>query len=148
MTTFALDSSALVAWVIREPKWRAIETLLGQSTADPVLPAPALTEVIETARRRGNSSSPEAIAAAVAAKGMRTEPLGEADLVRAAKLLEASKAHPVGPHPKTGKVSTLSLGDALILAVVERLGIQVVTLDSYWVDFSTAGHTTAVVLCL
>jgi len=45
-------------------------------------------------------------------------------------------------------VATLSLADALILAVVERLDIPVVTLDTYWAEFSAQGHTTAMVQCL
>jgi PIN domain nuclease of toxin-antitoxin system len=149
VTTFALDSSALVAWILQEvPRWRAIDALLSAPTADPVLPAPGLTEVIETARRRGNGSPSTLIANAVAAKGVRTELLAPTDLIRAAELIETSKQHPGAPHPTTGKPITLSLGDALILAVVERLGIPVVTLDTYWADFSGAGHTTAQVLCV
>jgi PIN domain nuclease of toxin-antitoxin system len=147
VSTFALDSSALVAWVVQEvPRWRAIDALLSAPGADPVLPAPGLAEVIEAARRRGNASPAALIAAAVAAKGVRTEVLVEADLLRAAELIETSKEHPGAAHPATGRVVTLSLGDALILAVVERLGIAVVTLDRYWVDFAAAGHTTARVL--
>jgi PIN domain nuclease of toxin-antitoxin system len=149
VTTFSLDSSALVAWILQEvPRWRAIDALLSAPTADPVLPAPGLTEVIETARRRGNASPSTLIANAVAAKGVRTELLAQTDLVRAAELIEMSKQHPGAPHPTTGRPVTLSLGDALILAVVERLGIPVDTLDKYCADFSAAGQTTAHVLCV
>lgn len=43
---------------------------------------------------------------------------------------------------------TLSLGDALILAVVERLRCPVLSRDGYWQAFSQEGHTAAVVLPL
>ena len=146
-TTFALDSSAVVAWVLQEvTRWRTIDALLSSEMADPVLPAPGLTEVIETARRRGNTSSGAFIASALSAKGVRTEPLSDEDLVRAAELVEVSTTHSGPAHPSTGRAATLSLGDALILAVVERLDVPVVTLDAYWATFATAGHTSAHVL--
>jgi PIN domain nuclease of toxin-antitoxin system len=149
VTTFSLDSSALVAWILQEvPRWRAIDALLSAPTADPVLPAPGLTEVIETDRRRGNGSPSTLIANAVAAKGVRTELLAQSDLIRAADLIEKSKQHPGAPHPTTGRPVTLSLGDARILAEVERLGIPLVTLDTYWADFSVSGHTADHVLCV
>lgn len=149
MTTFVLDSSAIVAWVLREVgRWRAIDALLSAPTADPVLPAPGLAEVIETVRRKGNSSSPTLIASALAARGVRTELLTEADLVRAAVLMETAKSNPGAVHPVTSRPVTLSLADSLILAIVERLDVQIVTLDRYWAEFAAAGHTTAQVRCI
>jgi PIN domain nuclease of toxin-antitoxin system len=66
-------------------------------------------------------------------------------MVRAARLLEVSAANP-GLHPATGEVLTLSLGDALILAVTERLGVKVLTGDRYWSQLTEQGHTSAVVV--
>jgi len=148
MSTFALDTSALVAWVLQENgRWRAIDALLSAQTADPVLPAPGLTELITTVRRRGNTSPASLIVASLVAKGVRFEMLLEPDLVRAAELSELSEAHPGPVHPGMRRPVTLSLGDSLILAIVERLGLQVVTLDKYWDAFAAAGHTKAKVLC-
>jgi PIN domain nuclease of toxin-antitoxin system len=38
------------------------------------------------------------------------------------------------------------LGDALILAVTERLGVKVLTGDRYWSQLTEQGHTSAVVV--
>ena len=90
MTTFALDSSALVAWsVLQEhPKWMVVDALLEAPGADPVLAGPALTEVMRVARAQGNTSSGHQIARTLAANGMRVETSTEHDLVRAADLLD------------------------------------------------------------
>ena len=69
----------------------------------------------------------------------------DGDLIRCAELLELSVAH---PGPATGSTrsrarSVLSLADGLILAIVERLGVPVVTRDRYWSDFAEEGHTSA-----
>ena len=149
MTTFALDSSAVVAWVLQEhPKWTVVDALLEAPGADPVLAGPALTEVIRVARARGNTSSGHQIARTLAANGMRLETSTEHDLVRAAELLELSASHPGPPHPRTSRRAKLSLGDGLILAAVERLDIPVVTNDKYWLQFASDGHTTASVQTL
>lgn len=146
MSTFALDSSAILAWILQEQgRWRVLDRALGSESADPVLPAPALTEVITLARRRGNTSAPLQIVAALKAKGIRFELLTESDLVRAAELLELSQQNPA-IHSSTGTAGTLSLGDALILAVVERLGVQVITRDRAWTTFAASGHTSAKII--
>jgi PIN domain nuclease of toxin-antitoxin system len=141
VTTFALDSSAVVTWVLQEPAWQAVQALLDRPGADPVLPAVALTEVVSVARRKGNSSSGQQILAALTSYGARVEHPTDGDLLRAAELLESSASQsaqtPVGPP------LTLSLGDALILAVVERLGCVVVTRDRYWAMFAAEGGTEA-----
>ena len=143
MIRFALDSSAVVAWILQEDRrWQGVNALLKAPGARPILPGPALTESIFVARRAGNISSPEQIATTLSAMGMVVEPAGEADMVRAARLLEVSAANP-GLHPTTGEALTLSLGDALILAVTERLGIKVLTGDRYWSQLAEQGHTSA-----
>lgn len=148
MTRFALDSSAVLAWILQEAgRWRAVDALLKAPGAQPVLPGPALTECIVVARRAGNISSPEQIATTLAAMGAMVEPALEADMIRAAFLLEASREYP-GHHPISGDPLTLSLGDALTLAVVERLGLKVLTADRYWSQLATDGLTSAAVVQL
>lgn len=129
MTTVVLDSSAVVTWILQERGWHAIDAILARGV-DVVLPGPALTEVIDVARRRGNRSTPQQLADAVQAQGVRIEPSTIADLVRAAELAELARGHP-GEYG-AGRVMTLSLGDTLILAAAERLGAPVVTRDRYW----------------
>lgn len=143
MIEFALDSSAVVAWILQEDRRRqGVDALLKAPGARPILPGPALAESIFVARRAGNTSSAEQIATTLSAMGMVVEPAGEADMVRAARLLEVSAANP-GLHPATGDPLTLSLGDAMILAVTERLGIKVLTGDRYWSQLAKQGHTSA-----
>jgi predicted nucleic acid-binding protein len=147
LTTFALDTSALVAWVLQEnQRWRAIDALLRSPHADPVLPAPGLTELIATVRRRGNSSSPQEITLALDAMNVRTELMTIADLIRSAELHELSRLNPGAVSPRSQLPATLSTVDTLILAVSERLGVPVVTLDRYWSDFANSGHTTVKVV--
>ena len=149
MTRFALDSSALVAWVTQEnSRWRRVEALLTQPGSQPILPGPGLTETIAVARRKGNTSSGATLRTVFLARGIVVEQLADQDLVRAAELLEESALNPGPPHPSSGLTPTLSLGDALILAIVERLGIPVVTADTYWQGFSLGGHTSATVVLL
>lgn len=148
MTRFALDSSAVVAWILQEDgRWQAVDALLKAPGARPVLPGPALTESIFVARRAGNKSSPELITMTLSAMRLEVEPALEVDMIRAARLLEASMGDP-GRHPTTGEPLTLSLGDALILAVTERLGVKVLTGDRYWMQLAEAGHTSATVVQL
>jgi PIN domain nuclease of toxin-antitoxin system len=142
VTTFALDSSAVLAWILQERgRWKLVDAVLNAADADPVLPGPVLTEVIVTARRRGNTSSAEHIANTLTAMGMRIEPAHDTDLLRAAALIELSQDHS-GDHQLTAQTATLSLGDALILAVTERLGVQILTKDRYWTQFASGGHTS------
>ncbi|MGH8870008.1 MAG: PIN domain-containing protein [Actinomycetes bacterium] len=141
MSQFALDSSSVLTWVLQEPRWQAVDAMLRAEDAEPVLPGPALTEVIHIARRKGNASSGPKIAAVLTGQGFAVEHPVDADLVRAAELLEVSAANP-GEQRRSGQPPpTLSLGDALILAVVERLGCPVVTRDGYWSWFAEQGLT-------
>lgn len=138
----------MVAWILQEAgRWQAVDALLHAPGAQPVLPGPALTECIVVARRAGNISSPEQIATTLSAVGVQVEPPQEVDMVRAAALIEVAQAHP-GRHPASGDPLTLSLGDALILAVVERLGVKVLTADRYWSQVAADGLTSAVVVQL
>jgi len=137
VSTVALDTSALAAWVLKEePRWRAVDAILSASASDPVLPAPGLTELITVVHRRGNTSPSTLIVDALSAVGVRTEMLVEADLVRAAEMRESALSN-------GGRAQTLSLADALILSVVERLDCPVVTFDRYWQVLAAEGCTTA-----
>lgn len=137
MTDVAFDTSVLLTWVLQEPTWQRVDALLRNSQVTPVLAGPTLTELVHLARRKGNRSSPDMLLSAFLAHGAVIELSGTDDLLRAAELRETSDAHP-GPHGET-----LSLGDAMILAVVERLEIAVVTRDTYWAEFAGHGHTSA-----
>lgn len=131
----------MVTWVRQEPQWQAVDALLTQSGSDPVLPGPALTETIMVTRRKGNRSSGAQILSTLRSFGVRIEHPTDSDLVRAAELLELSETHPA--RTVSGPGSTLSLGDALILAVAERLACVIVSRDHYWAMLATDGLTTA-----
>ncbi len=136
----SLDSSAVITWVLQERAWKAVDRVLASGEFDSVLAGPALTEIIYRSRARGNVSTPSQIAAVLAAQGLRVEPAGEGDLVRGAELLEVSAGNPSEASSRSGSPSTLSLGDALILAVSERLGADVLTGDKYWGWMVDAGQ--------
>jgi PIN domain nuclease of toxin-antitoxin system len=141
----AVDSSVLLTWVLQEHRWQVVERLLSNPELDVVLPTPGLTEVISIARKKGNTSSPQQLAVGIAARGVHFEPLTPDDTIRAAELLETSAAHPGPVGGRTGRPATLSLGDALILSVAERLSCPVLSRDAYWQLLSRDGHTTAAV---
>lgn len=132
MMLLSLDTSAAIKWVLQEQGWQAVDRVIHDARTDCVLAGPALTEVIFRARARGNASMSGQIASALRAQGIRIEPAIEADLVRAAELLELSAANPGPPRNPTQPGPTLSLGDASILAVSERLEATVLTGDGYW----------------
>ncbi len=54
--------------------------------------------------------------------------------------------NPGPPHATTGAQATLSLGDALILAIAEHLDYKVVTYDTYWEWMVGQGLSTAQVV--
>lgn len=132
MTAVTFDSAVVLTLLLQERGWQAIETVIPRPDVDAVLPGPALTEVVLVARRRGNASSAAQIYQALTALGLRVEYPVDLDLLRAAELIAVSAGHPSDPSPRTGVEPTLSLGDALILAVSERLRCHVLTRDGYW----------------
>jgi PIN domain nuclease of toxin-antitoxin system len=132
VTQFGLDSSAVLTWVLQERHWQAVDAMLRRPKAEPLLPGPVLAEVIRIARAKGNVSRPEQIATALAVQGMTVVHPEDGDLVRTAELLELSSASPGPADPKRGSCPSLSLADAMILAIVERLGCVVVTRDQHW----------------
>lgn len=126
MTEAIFDSSAVVTMLLQERGWQAIQRVLSNPGVDAILAGPALTEIVTVARRKGNQSSGEDIWQALAALGVRVEHPTDDDLLRAAELIELSEANPGDDD------ATLSLGDALILSIGERLGCTIVTRDTYW----------------
>jgi PIN domain nuclease of toxin-antitoxin system len=145
VTGVVFDSSAVVTFLIQERGWQAIHRVL-KRVGDAVMAGPALTEVIAVTRRKGNQSSGEQIWEALSAAGVRIEHTTEHDLIRAAELIEISGNKPGPPHTTTGAQATLSLGDALILAIAERLDYQVLTYDTYWDWMVGKGLSTAQVV--
>ena len=135
-----LDSSVVCTLLLQERGWQAIHRTLQRSEVDGVLPGPALTEAIRVARRKGNQSTAHQIREALTALGLRVEHPTDGDLVRAAELIEISDDNPGPPSPRSNRDATLSLGDALILAVTERLGCMVLTRDAYWKWMVDEGH--------
>lgn len=132
MTQIALDSSTVVTWVLQERRWQVVDALLNTADSDFVLPGPALTEIVWIARKKGNVSTGDTIAATLRAHGMMVEHCVAADLLRAAELLEISNKNPGPTNPRTNLLAALSLGDATILAITERLNCPIVTRDLYW----------------
>lgn len=95
----------MVSWVTQENRrGRAIDVILNQSGANPVLPAPALTETIVAARRKGNSTSPNSYVPRPWPRHPHRGVTG-AGLLRAAVLLETSQAHPhvFEPRPRPSR---------------------------------------------
>lgn len=127
-----LDSSVVVNLLLQKSGWQAVHHALQRPNVTGILPGPALTETIAVTRRRGNRSTGEQIYQSLIALGVRIEHPTDADLLRAAELLELSRDNPGPPAPLTQEEGTLSLGDALILAITERLDCMVLTRDHYW----------------
>lgn len=133
----ALDTSAVIAWLTNETGADEVERVVTTASTAVVLPGPVLTETIYVMRRSGNASSPAEIAGLCAAYGMVVEHPHDTDVVRAGALVgSVVEGRPV------------SLGDALILAVVERLGCPVVTGDRAWADLARQSYTSAAVVVL
>jgi PIN domain nuclease of toxin-antitoxin system len=145
VSAVALDSSAVITWILKERGWQGVDAVMKKADP-PYLPGAALAEVIYRARARGNKGSPAQIVATLEAQGFIVEPPTTADLVRGAELYELSATHPGPVNTRTGQPITLSLGDALILAVTERLGCPVLTRDGLWPWFANAGHTSVRVI--
>ena len=115
-----LDASAVLAWVLGERGAATVEKVLGVC----VVPASAMVEVLYRAGERGHRQRPADLHADLLALGVHVEGLVDADTVRAAQLIAASKADP-------GE-SSLSLGDGLCIATAERLDLPLTGGDRYW----------------
>lgn len=142
--TFVLDSSAVLCWLRQEQRWQAINKLLTQPGSDPVLPGPGLAEVIVNAHRKGNVTSGPQIRQTLEGQNVRVVQPTDDDLVRAAELIEISAAHPYyRPQDKLQEdPHTLSMADAIILAISESNGWIAITRDATWGWLATQGHTS------
>lgn len=141
------DSSALLTLVLQERGWQGIEGLLNKDEVESFIPTPALTEIVVPAREKGNQSSPVQLREFFETYGATFVDLTPQDALRASELMEISRANP-GQHWKTGDRLTLSLGDALILAVSERVADNVLSKDSYWSTFADLGVLDVKVISL
>ena len=117
-----LDASAMIAWVRHEVGWNIVARTLSVAS----LPASALTESLYRARERGSTMSAPELYDALTAMGVAIEPVTAEDAIRAAELIEVSRA-----ARKPGG-SSLSLGDGLCIAVAERLDLTVTGGDLHW----------------
>jgi PIN domain nuclease of toxin-antitoxin system len=143
VTTVSLDASTILAWAKKERGWRTIDGFLRDPKgARLVLPGTALTEVITVLRLQPGATTMthQAIATSVLGQGIDLETMSEQDHVRAAELIEISRANAGPPVKAGGPPSTLSLSDASIIAVSERLEANVLTGDQHWADLSEDGH--------
>lgn len=118
-----VDASAVLAFVLQERGWQTVEKLLPFA----VIPLPNLTEVLYIAPSKGHNREAGDLFAYLLRLGLRVESLFPADAVRAAELIIESE------HAAPGNaVRALSLGDALCIAVAERLNLLVTGGDQAW----------------
>lgn len=121
-TGVVLDASAVLAWVLKARGYATVDKVLSVA----VIPASVLTEVLYKAPELGHAMAPSELHAALLGSGIVVEPITEADSLRAAELIAASRA------ARSSAVGTLSLGDGLCLAVAERLQLPVSGGDQVW----------------
>jgi PIN domain nuclease of toxin-antitoxin system len=107
-----LDSSAMLAWLQREPGWERVDQLIDSS----VISAANWSEVLQKVAQRGRDTGQ--VVNLFHELGVSILPLTEEDAEAAAMLWRAA------PH--------LSLGDRCCLALCQRLGLPAVTADSAW----------------
>ena len=135
-----LDSSVVCTLLLQERGWQAILNTIQRPEIDGILPGPSLTEAIWVTRNKGNQTPPIQIRTTLDAMGLRVEHPTDDDLVRAAELIETSHDNPRPSAPRSKTDATLPLGDALILAVTERLECMVLTRDGHWKWMVDEGH--------
>jgi len=114
-----MDASAIVAWLLNE---RGAPTV-GRLLQFAVLPAPNVTESIRTARTHGHRMTSDQLYSRLEASCAVVEPFLDVDAPRAAELLLFADRQ---------ANAQLSLGDALCIAVAERLQLPLVGDDGLW----------------
>jgi ribonuclease VapC len=126
-----LDASAVVAWLLHERGSDIVDKLLPVA----VIAAPNLVEALYRAVELGHKLPLEELHAAIVGMGAEIEPLTAEDADRAAQLILESRGRRTAEDPRC-----LSLGDALCLAVAERLNLTVTGGDQHWAtcDLSVA----------
>ncbi|MFD7056879.1 PIN domain-containing protein [Streptomyces mirabilis] len=120
-----LDSSALVAWVFQEKGADVVDGLLSEAATT----AANLTEVTYVCLQRGYTRPPQELHQDLAALGLSVEPATADEAVRAGQLIHESRRD---RQQYDGR--TLALGDALCIALAERLRRPLVTGDTLWKD--------------
>ncbi|MGI5196308.1 type II toxin-antitoxin system VapC family toxin [Streptomyces sp. CA-288835] len=124
-TPVVLDSSAVLAWVFREEGADFVDELLPESS----MSTANFAEVTTVCLRRGYLNPPDQLHQDLTALGLCVEPTSVDEAVRAGKLVYESyreRQHYGG--------RTLALGDALCIALGERLNRPLVTGDTLWKD--------------
>ncbi|WP_244789586.1 PIN domain-containing protein [Streptomyces sp. BJ20] len=122
-TPVVLDSSAVLAWVFREEGADFVDELLPQAT----MSTSNFAEVTTVCLRRGYLNPPEQLHQDLVALGLSVEPSSVNEALRAGKLINES--HRDRQH-YGGR--TLALGDAMCIALGERLNQPLVTGDTLW----------------
>jgi PIN domain nuclease of toxin-antitoxin system len=90
--------------------------------------APNLTEAIAILKRRGNTKTTDELIEALTALGLQVEPVIAVDAARAAEVVLQSDA-----LVAEGELERpVSLGDAICMAVAERLGVPAICSDKAW----------------
>jgi ribonuclease VapC len=120
-----LDSSAVLAWLFREPGGAMVEPVLARSAITTV----NLAEVLRRAEARGYLRSSDELAADLGALIDFEDVVAELDAKRCAELVQVSYA-----QRDKRKTPALSLGDGMCIAVAERLELPVMTSDRAWKD--------------
>lgn len=118
-----LDASALVAWYTKEPGYKTVDKVLPYG----VVPAPTMTETLYRVQDIGHRLSIPDLQESLLDLGVQIEPFLPEDAVRAADLIHQSHQ-----APAAHKIGTLSLGDAVCIAVAERLNLKIVGGDQLW----------------
>ncbi|MEU3420086.1 PIN domain-containing protein [Streptomyces murinus] len=118
-----LDASAVLAWVFNEKGADIVDELLPQAATT----AANFTEVTYVCLRRGYSH-PQ-LHQDLTALGLSVEPTTADQAVRAGQLIHESQQ---ARQQHAGR--TLALGDALCIALGERLNRPLVTGDILWKD--------------
>lgn len=127
-----LDASALVAVVFQETGHEVVETILDSGRA--ATTSIALAETLNVARRREHELDASTLRTVFAMKGLRVEPVIEADSITTAVILA------VADRNRATRAS-ISLADAICLAVARRLDLPVVTGDRQLTDLSLENVT-------
>ncbi|WP_404870948.1 PIN domain-containing protein (plasmid) [Kitasatospora griseola] len=118
-----LDTSAPLAFVRHEPGAEIVEKLLPVSVVSPV----SVAEIVLITSRRGYSGSVIGDLRAMGLQIAETTPVGLAS--RAGELLHLSKQ-----EEKQHRDRSLSLADAMILALAESMDLPAVTGDKLWLE--------------
>lgn len=122
---YVVDASAVVALVRKEGGWRKVDATLKRGAT---IASPNLAEAITVLKRRGNTATADELAENLAALGLNVEPVVAVDAVRAAEVILHSDA-----LAANGELERpVSLGDAICLAVAERLGVPAICSDRAW----------------